>query len=229
MVEGRQQQISLLEKWQNWMDLIQKQTGIKGIYVVIGLIISVILVYFNIFDSIITNLVGTLYPAFWTIKSIEKNYTVEQKNWLTYWAVFAFFVLIDMFSPIIVKFVPFYLVLKILFLIWMFMPGFYGCNFIYNKIVKKIFQKYEKILDELLKDAEEVLINDDNKKKRLYKKNSHKINMDEINKTVLEIKKKEKEEEKEKEEKELEKEKEEKEKEKEKEKKDNMQEKEKFE
>ena len=152
-------QISLLEKWQNQMKLIQEKTGIKGIYVVIGLILSVVFVYFNIFDTIITNLVGTLYPAFWTIKSIEKNDLNDQKNWLTYWAVFGSFVLVDMFSPIIVKFVPFYFVMKIMFLIWLFMPGSHGCDIIYNLIVKKIIRMYEEKFDKVINNVEDVVFN----------------------------------------------------------------------
>ena len=190
MANEEQRQISLIEKWQNEMNLIQEKTGIKGIYVVLGLIVSVILVYYNIFDSVITNLVGTLYPAFWTIKSIEKDDLSEQKNWLTYWAVFSFFVLIDMFSPIFVKFIPFYLVLKILFLIWMFMPGTNGNKFMYNKVVKKILKKYEKEADEFLKNVGGVLRNEDDFK-RFNRKNT---NLDEINKTVLDLRKKESEE-----------------------------------
>ena len=219
MTEEKQKPISLLEKWQNEMNIIQEKTGIKGIYVVLGLIVCVILVYLNIFDSVITNLVGTLYPAFWTIKSIEKNDFSEQKNWLTYWAVFSFFVLIDMFSPIIVKFVPFYLVLKILFVIWMFMPGTNGSKLFYNKVVKKILKKYSSELDILFRNMGGVLKNEDNYK-RFHKKISNKINnMDSINKTVLEIKMKEEEEEKEENEKKEDKENKE----------DNMQEKEKTE
>ena len=147
--------ISLLEKWQNQMILIQEKTGIKGIYVVIGLVLSVIFVYLNIFDTIITNLVGTLYPAFWTIKSIEDDNLEDQKNWLTYWAVFGSFILVDMFSPIIVKIIPFYFVMKILFLIWLFMPGSGGCKIIYNLIVKKILRKYEEKVDIFLNNMGE--------------------------------------------------------------------------
>ena len=162
MVVEKPKQISLIEKWQNEMNLIQEKTGIKGIYVVIALILSVIFVYYNIFDSVITNLVGTLYPAFWTIKSIERNDLAEQKNWLTYWAVFGFFILIDMFSPIIVKFVPFYLVMKILFLIWMFMPGTNGSKLFYEVVVKKILKKYEKNMDVVVNNVGGVFQNEDN-------------------------------------------------------------------
>jgi len=134
---------SLIERWNEEMNLIEQKTGIKGIYVVIGLIVCIFLVYKNIFDTVITNLVGTFYPAFMTIKSIEKKDDSEEKYWLTYWAVFGFFILIDMFSPIIVKFIPFYLIFKIIFLIWLFLPGTNGCKFFYNKVVKKILIRYE--------------------------------------------------------------------------------------
>ena len=196
MVVEKPKQISLIEKWQNEMNLIQEKTGIKGIYVVIALILSVIFVYYNIFDSVITNLVGTLYPAFWTIKSIERNDLAEQKNWLTYWAVFGFFILIDMFSPIIVKFVPFYLVMKILFLIWMFMPGTNGSKLFYEVVVKKILKKYEKNMDVVVNNVGGVFQNEDNYN-RLRKRITHdNIDWNEINKTSLELINKEKEQEK---------------------------------
>ena len=192
--------ISLLEKWQNQMILIQEKTGIKGIYVVIGLVLSVIFVYLNIFDSIITNLVGTLYPAFWTIKSIENDDLQDQKNWLTYWAVFGSFILVDMFSPIIVKFIPFYFVMKILFLIWLFMPGSSGCKIIYNLIVKKILRKYEDKIDTVVNnmgDVKDFVFNEEVNKPKNTKlsklKKMDEMNMADAVKAAQEISKEEKE------------------------------------
>ena len=192
--------ISLLEIWQNQMILIQEKTGIKGIYVVIGLVLSVIFVYLNIFDTIITNLVGTLYPAFWTIKSIENDDLQDQKNWLTYWAVFGSFILVDMFSPIIVKFIPFYFVMKILFLIWLFMPGSNGCKIIYNLIVKKILRKYEDKIDTVVNNMGEVkdfVFNEEVNKSKNTKlsklKKMDEMNMADAVKAAQEISKEEKE------------------------------------
>ena len=192
--------ISLLEKWQNQMILIQEKTGIKGIYVVIGLVLSVIFVYLNIFDTIITNLVGTLYPAFWTIKSIENDDLQDQKNWLTYWAVFGSFILVDMFSPIIVKFIPFYFVMKILFLIWLFMPGSSGCKIIYNLIVKKILRKYEDKIDTVVNnmgDVKDFVFNEEVNKPKNTKlsklKKMDEMNMADAVKAAQEISKEEKE------------------------------------
>ena len=65
--------ISIVDKWNEQMNLIREKTGIKGSYVIIFLIGSIIFVYFNIFENLITNLVGTVYPSFWTIKAIESK------------------------------------------------------------------------------------------------------------------------------------------------------------
>ena len=158
------EQVSLIDKWNQEMALIQEKTGIRGIYVIIGLLISIFFVYKNIFDSVITNLVGTLYPVFWTIKSIDNDQTEEQKYWLTYWAVFGSFVLIDMFSPIIVKIIPFYFVIKIVFLIMLFMPGSSLGPLVYNILIKRILGKYEDKLDDAVSKMDDIL-QQNNKKK----------------------------------------------------------------
>ena len=198
--------ISLYEKWQNQMILIQEKTGVKGIYVVILLIICVFLVYLNIFDTVITNLLGTLYPAFWTIKSIENDDLEEQKNWLTYWAVFGSFVLIDMFSPVIVKIIPFYFVFKIIFLIMLFMPGSKVGPFIYGILVKKILGKYEDKIDNAFDQMDEILKHNNNdsndnssiKAKKLKLKNLKNMDIADAVKYAKEIDEKEKEEKEEK-------------------------------
>ena len=194
--------ISLYEKWQNQMILIQEKTGVKGIYVVILLVICVFLVYLNIFDTVITNLLGTLYPAFWTIKSIENDDLAEQKNWLTYWAVFGSFVLIDMFSPVIVKIIPFYFVFKIVFLIMLFMPGSQVGPFIYSILVKRILGKYEDKIDIAFDQMDEILKHNNNdsndnssiKAKKLKLKNLKNMDIADAVKYAKEIDEKEKEE-----------------------------------
>ena len=169
-------QISLLEKFQKHLNIIQEKTGIKATFIILGLVLCVTFVYFNTFDSIITNLIGTLYPAFWTIKSIEEHSIEEQKKWLTYWVVFGSFIILDMSSIVIAKFIPFYFVLKILFLIWLFMPGSSGCTIIYYLVVKKIFRYYEDTIERYIIGAKDylisILLNFQNKNlnKKMYEK-----------------------------------------------------------
>jgi receptor expression-enhancing protein 5/6 len=186
--------ISLKEKWNEQMELIYQKTGIKGIYVVIGLIISVILVYMNIFDAVITNFIGTFYPSMGTISSIYKNDLEEQKDWLTYWTVFSCFVLLDMFSPIIIKFIPFYLVIKIILLIWLFMPGSNGRTLIYAIIVRRILGKYEEKVDRVIHGIDGFIKvpqeNNENKKvfkSKLSKLRVNNLSMEEALKAAKEI------------------------------------------
>ena len=144
---------SIVEKWKEIMNSIKEKTGIDGIYVIVFLSICVLFVYLGIFGSLITSLVGTLYPGFSTIKSIQKN--TRKKEWLTYWVVFGSFLIFDMFSNIIVKFIPFYFVLKILFLIWMFIPGSNGCKLVYEFLISKIMKPLEEIFDMFFKEYKE--------------------------------------------------------------------------
>jgi receptor expression-enhancing protein 5/6 len=145
--ERKKKLISIVDKWNEQMNLIKEKTGIKGIYVIIVLIGAVIFVYFNIFENLITNLVGTVYPSFWTIKAIESKNKNDIKKWLTYWIVFGVFIIIDFFNIIIVKIFPYYFLMKIMFLIWLFMPGSNGCTIVYHLFVKKIFNSFEDSVD----------------------------------------------------------------------------------
>ncbi len=143
--EETEKEISLVDKWYEIMKIIENKTGIHGGIVISGLIIALIIVYFNIFDAdaLITNLVGTIYPAFWTMKSIETN-SKDDKHWLTYWICFAFFNIIETFSGFILRFIPFYFFLKIIFLIWLFSHGSF---YVYQLLVVRIFKSFENDID----------------------------------------------------------------------------------
>ena len=143
--EETEKEISLVDKWYEIMKIIENKTGIHGGIVISGLIITLIIVYFNIFDAdaFITNLVGTIYPAFWTMKSIETN-SNDDKHWLTYWICFAFFNIIETFSGFILRFIPFYFFLKIIFLIWLFSHGSF---YVYQLLVVRIFKSFENDID----------------------------------------------------------------------------------
>ena len=80
----------------------------------------------------------------------------KKKEWLTYWVVFGFFIIIDMFSGLIMKIIPFYFVLKILFLIWMFLPGSSGCYLVYNYVILKLFKSVEDSLDFFFNESKKI-------------------------------------------------------------------------
>ena len=152
-VEIKKEKFSIIEKCKEISKAIKQRTGINGLFVIIFLLICVFLVYIGVFETLITNMVGTIYPGICTIKALKKN--ENKKDWLTYWVIYGTFIIIDMFSAIIMKIIPFYFAFKILFLIWMFIPGSNGCHLVYNFIIFKFFKAIEDTVDFFFEEGKE--------------------------------------------------------------------------
>ena len=140
-----------IDKIKSWykkeIDLISEKTGVDGKIISTVLLISSIFCFINLFSKYITCLVGVILPAYWSIKAIESPQYDDDKQWLTYWAIYGLFTLLDQFANIILRIFPFYFIFKIIFLIWCFMPNTMGALFIYNKFVAPYFKKYEDKID----------------------------------------------------------------------------------
>ncbi len=80
-------------------------------------------IVFGVGSSILTNVIGVAYPAFMSFVALESEGADDDKLWLTYWVVFGSFTIVDQFAGIVLKLIPFYYVLKVGMLIWMFHPN----------------------------------------------------------------------------------------------------------
>ena len=147
----KEQAQGYIEKIKAWykkeLDLISQKTGIDGKIISSILLISSIFCFINLFSKYITCLVGVTLPTYWSIKAIESEDYTDEKQWLTYWTIFGLFTLLDQFANFILRIFPFYFIVKIVFLIWCFMPNTMGALFIYNKLVAPYFKKYEEKID----------------------------------------------------------------------------------
>ena len=152
--EIKEQAEGYLKKLKSWyqkeIDLISKKTGVDGKIISSILLLCCFFCFINIFSKYITCLVGVILPAYWSIKAIESKIYEEEKQWLTYWAIFGLFTLLDQFANFILKIFPFYFIVKNIFLIWCFMPNTMGALFIYNKFVAPYFKKYEDKIDKAI-------------------------------------------------------------------------------
>jgi receptor expression-enhancing protein 5/6 len=140
---------TLWEQIEEQLKLLEEKTGVNSTILLGGLGACLFFVFIGYFDYYITNIVGIVYPAFWSIRAIESRESDDDKQWLTYWVVFSLFSIIDLFSGFILKFIPFYFFFKLLFLIWLFMPNTRGAIFVYDKFLIKMFKKYESQLETL--------------------------------------------------------------------------------
>ena len=130
------------------IELVSQKTGFDGKMITGILAVCAVLTFINLFGKYITCIVGVTLPAYWSIKAIESPEFDDDKQWITYWAIYGIFTLIDQFANIVLRIIPFYFVIKILFLIWCFMPNTMGALFIYNRIVGPYFRKYENKIDQ---------------------------------------------------------------------------------
>ena len=96
----------------------------------------VLFVVFGVGQAIITNIIGVAYPVFMSFHALEsKDSDEDDKQWLTYWVVFGLFSVTDQFAGFILHFIPFYYVLKVATLIWLFHPAFQGATYVYRELI----------------------------------------------------------------------------------------------
>ena len=100
----------------------------------VGLVLFVV---FGIGQSLITTLLGVFYPVFMSFHALESSHNADDdKQWLTYWVVFGAFNMIDQFAGFILHFIPFYYVLKLAALIFLFHPKTCGATWVYNNYIR---------------------------------------------------------------------------------------------
>ena len=107
----------------------------------------VLFIVFGVGSSLLCNLIGVAYPAFMSFVALESEGADDDKQWLTYWVVFGCFSVLDQFAGIILHLIPFYYVLKVAFLIWMFHPSSLGAMTVFNSFLLPFVKKYEKDFD----------------------------------------------------------------------------------
>ena len=148
------------QTYQEHMTIIEKRTQVNPKVIVGGLIVAIILTTTKWFSSYVTCLVGVLCPTYMTLKAIESPEDDDDKQFLTYWVVYGVFSVIDIFTAFLIKIIPFYYTMKLIFLIWLFMPNFKGAVYIYNWLIGPLFRKYEGKIDKgvskIIRKGEEV-------------------------------------------------------------------------
>ena len=146
------------------IETFYKKTGIQPIFIAIILIIMLIFIFIGIFDRLLTIIIGTAYPLYMSIKTVrkkiieeneeEENEEEEEENekenendiihWLSYWVIFSVFINFENLFKFLLKYIPFYFFIKVLFLLFCYLPQYRFANYLYNKFIKKLFSRYEK-------------------------------------------------------------------------------------
>eukprot|EP00745_Piridium_sociabile_P011177 TRINITY_DN180021_c0_g1_i1.p1 TRINITY_DN180021_c0_g1~~TRINITY_DN180021_c0_g1_i1.p1 ORF type:complete len:192 (-),score=16.33 TRINITY_DN180021_c0_g1_i1:87-662(-) len=135
-----------------WMREACGRTGLKAHILAIGVAFSLLaFLLFGIGGNLICNLVGFLYPAWQSFRAIESSNAEDDKLWLTYWVVYGFFSLVEVFGDYILFWVPFYWMLKLIFLVYLFLPQTKGAIQMYNQFIRPFLMKNEKRIEDTIK------------------------------------------------------------------------------
>ena len=166
---------SIYERFQSHFDTLGVAFGINGKVVAIIILLIVVSVFIGFFDVYLTVLVGIVYPSYFSIKALETQELDDDKHWLTYWVVFGLLILLDTFLKIILDYIPFYITVKLLFILWLFLPNFKGALIIYHNFIIKCFKKYEKQIDLAKDNFEEKLNSGLHAEREFFSKNEDKF------------------------------------------------------
>jgi receptor expression-enhancing protein 5/6 len=144
--------------------MLGEKTGQNPKYIGMGIRGTAILIlFFTIGGGIISKLVGYFYPAFESFKALETARGVDDRKWLTYWVVFGLLTLIEHPLYSVLSMVPFYFFIKMLFLVWLYLPMTDGAQVIYEKWVQPAFKEYEGEIDGAFNKAKESVIHKEDK------------------------------------------------------------------
>lgn len=147
-----------------WCKKMEATIGINRKWVALAIIVASFLgLLIGYASQLICNVIGFIYPAYESIKAIETANSKDDTKWLTYWVVYSAFILIEFFSDYLLHWIPFYFFLKVGLLIWCMHPSYNGTTFIYNTVIRPLFLRNEKRVDDLLIKAR-------NKGKAVYSK-----------------------------------------------------------
>ena len=145
--------------------ILYEKTGIHPIYFLYILLICLLFIFIGFFDHFLTILIATVYPLYISYKTLQNhiNDYDEDENeneedsgdnindiiqWLSYWVVYSIFINFETIFKKLLIYIPFYFFIKVIFLLFCFLPQYQLSGWIYNKFIRDLFIKYEKdILD----------------------------------------------------------------------------------
>ena len=115
-----------------------------------SVLIYLLLTFLNVggMGQIMSNFVGFIIPTVNSIKALKtRNDHSDDQFWLTYWIIFGFLNVVEFWSSTILYLVPFYWVLKVLFLLFISVPSTGGCQWVYSRIIEP---GYDQLLKKLI-------------------------------------------------------------------------------
>ena len=109
----------------------------------------------SVWARLIGNFLAYLYPAYMTFKAVQGRDKNVHAQWLTYWIVNSYFIVLEIIGDNILSGIPLYYEIKIALLIWLVTPRFRGSEKIYRQVIHPYLTKYETDIDKSINTLRE--------------------------------------------------------------------------
>lgn len=135
--------------WFKGFEFAEQKTNVPRVYIFIGCAaFCALYLVFGYGAQLLCNIIGVVYPAYISIHAIESSTKLDDTKWLTYWVTYGIMSIIEFFSGVLTSVIPFYWLLKCIFLVWCMLPIEQNGSFvIYNRVIRPHFLKHHQAVD----------------------------------------------------------------------------------
>lgn len=114
----------------------------------IGAVVLIMLITqgYNMICAVLT----CVYPMYQSIKTIENNSNEDTNMWLCFWTVFGIFQTVELFIGFILRWIPYYSIVRLLFFMYLMMPQTQGAKTLYLQVFKPVLMTYKDDIQQLI-------------------------------------------------------------------------------
>jgi hypothetical protein len=142
----------IFEKIEESLKLLETKSLIPRNYLKIILAVSFVLLFFGIYDELVSTLLCAALPLFWSALALYRKDVAEMNHWIIYWCAYS---VIYFFEILGVKSIlPFYHFIKCIGLMYLYFPNTRGTNQIHKLVSKKLQTTNHERENPLLKDID---------------------------------------------------------------------------
>lgn len=100
--------------------------------------------------ELVCKVVGNLYPMYASFRALEDGNADEVSSWLVYWVAFSALNLLEGAVAKVFAWLPFYHLVRLSLIVWMFLPATQGSKAIYRWVVGPALRRNRSKIDDAL-------------------------------------------------------------------------------
>lgn len=133
----------------------RSRTGFPLVYSIGAVIVlSLTVLYFISGSTIITSVVGVVYPGYMSLKALRYNENLDV--WLSYWIWYGLFTLIESMTDVLLFWIPLYQFIKMGFYIYLYAPSTKGALFLYRRVLQPYVRRFQQYEQQILENVQQV-------------------------------------------------------------------------